>query len=264
MTSILQSQKSFEKKLETMKSKSFFGVTLHFLEGNKILDITLGIYELDERHTSEYIAEMLKKLCQEWKIPDEKISCVVTDGAANMVKAIDIAFGKQRHIICFAYILNLVVTKAIERSAELCQIIKKVKDIVKWFKQSVIASDVLWKAQKDERGENQLTLKQNVVTRWNSTFSMLQRFLKLRVHINTIVNIDISAPTMLSAREIKEIEAVVNLLQSLESATREISGSKYTTSSIVIPFVGNIQMSVKKIIVDNCPIAAIFKDNFST
>ena len=35
----------------------------------KIVDATVdttGVYEIDELHTSKYIAKIVKKLCQEW------------------------------------------------------------------------------------------------------------------------------------------------------------------------------------------------------
>lgn len=244
---------------KTMNSRSFLGVTVHFLEGNGILDATLGIYELSERHTAEYIADCLKNMCKEWKITEEKIMCVVTDGAANMIKAIDLAFGKRKHIICFAHLLNLIVTKALEQVVELTGIIKKVKDIVRWFKQSVVASDLLRKAQKEE--DPPLLLKQDVITRWNSTYYMLERFLKLRVHVNTIVNTEVSAPPMLSAIEMRELEAVINLLQPFEYATKEISASKYTTGSIIIPLVRNVHRCLERTEVGDFPLATSLKSN---
>jgi hypothetical protein len=61
---------------ETMRNKSFLGVTLHFFEENEIYTATLGVYELEERHTADYIAESWEKVCNEWGIKKEKISCV--------------------------------------------------------------------------------------------------------------------------------------------------------------------------------------------
>jgi hypothetical protein len=46
-----------------MRNKSFLGVTLHFLEENEIYNATLGVYELEERHTADYIAESWEKVC---------------------------------------------------------------------------------------------------------------------------------------------------------------------------------------------------------
>ncbi|CAH1113868.1 unnamed protein product [Psylliodes chrysocephalus] len=93
---------------DSMQMRSFLGVTAHFGANIEFNSVTLGVYELDMRHTSEYIAEMLLNICKEWGIKNDQVSAVVTDNAANMVKAIDIAFEKKKHIPCFAHTLNLV------------------------------------------------------------------------------------------------------------------------------------------------------------
>ncbi|KAF2899429.1 hypothetical protein ILUMI_06747 [Ignelater luminosus] len=134
---------------ETMSMRSFLEITAHFGVGNELLSITLGVYQSNERHTSEHIAEMLLKTCTEWGIDRDKISYLVTDNAANMVKAIDLAFGKK-HIPCFAHTLNLVAQNSMQQCTELQSLITKVKDIVTWFKQSNIASNELRKATQKE------------------------------------------------------------------------------------------------------------------
>ncbi|CAH1099724.1 unnamed protein product [Psylliodes chrysocephalus] len=135
---------------ETRNTKSFLGVTLHFCEDIKLYTATIVIVELEERHTGEYIAEALNNVCQQWRISSERVSAVVTDGAANMCKAIDIAFGKKKHLHCFAHQLNLVAEKSIKSVEELEILISKIKSIVTFFEQSVHASDELRKAQKEE------------------------------------------------------------------------------------------------------------------
>ena len=53
-----------------------------------------------------------KLVCNEWSISNEKIAKVVSDDAANTTKAIDLSFGKKRHINCFAHQLNLVADRS--------------------------------------------------------------------------------------------------------------------------------------------------------
>lgn len=213
---------------DTMQTRSFLGVTMFFFDGDKIDSITLGVYDLTQSHTAEYIASMLLQCCEEWGIDTGKVQAVVTDAGANIVKAVEIAFGKKYHIPCFAHMLNLVAQKSIEKTVDLPELINSVKKIVTWFKQSVVASDEL-------RKESDLKLIQDVSTRWNSTFYMIERFLKLRPAINTIINCHASAPPMLTARDIIDLNDICEILRPIEAATREVCGEKYVTCSKVIP-----------------------------
>jgi hypothetical protein len=79
---------------DTMQTRSFLRVTIHFADKMKISSITLGVYDLTERHTANYLAEKLTETCERWNIKKEKITAVVTDSGANIVKAVDIAFEK--------------------------------------------------------------------------------------------------------------------------------------------------------------------------
>ncbi|KAF2882058.1 hypothetical protein ILUMI_24106 [Ignelater luminosus] len=221
---------------ETMSMRSFLGITAHFGVGNELLSITLGVYQSNERHTSEHIAEMLLKTCTEWGTDRDKISSVVTDNVANMVKAIDLAFGKK-HIPCFAHTLNLVAQNSMQQCTELRSLITKVKDIVTWFKQSNIASNELRKATQKET-----KLIHEVPTRWNS---MIERFLELRTIVNDIIIRYKNAPPMLTASELSILFSVLQVLRPIEAATKEVSADKYCTSSKIIPLIHCLLLKIK-------------------
>ncbi|XP_037823636.1 E3 SUMO-protein ligase ZBED1-like [Lucilia sericata] len=192
--------------------RSFLGVTAHFGISTEFLSITLGVYHLYERHTSEYLSTVITKVCNEWGFPKDKVTAVVTDNAANMTKAEELAFGKKKHIPCFAHTLNLVAQKVLNIS-ELQALVTKIKNIVAFFKQSCVASDELRKTTKADA-----KLIQDVPTRWNSTFYMIERFLELRNAVSDILLRHKTAPPMLTA-------------------TKEISGDTYCNSSKVIQLV---------------------------
>ncbi|CAK1602973.1 unnamed protein product [Parnassius mnemosyne] len=213
---------------ETMSMRSSFRNNSNFSVGNDLFSITLSVYQSNERHTSEHITQMLLDTCTEWGIDKNKVSAVVTDNAANMVNAVDIAFGKK-HILCFAHTLNLVVQNSMQQCTELRNLINKVKDIVTWFKQSNIASNELRKATQKET-----KLIKEVPTRWNSIYYMIERLLELRTVINTIIIRHKNAPPMLTASELSILSSVLQLLRPIEAGTKEVSGDKYSSSSKVI------------------------------
>ncbi|KAI8116921.1 Zinc finger BED domain-containing protein 1 [Lucilia cuprina] len=112
--------------------RSFLGVIAHFGISTEFQSITLGVYHLDERHTSEYLSTVITKVCNEWDFPKDKVTAVVTDNAANMTKAVELAFGKKKHIPCFAHTLNLVAQK-VPNISELQALVTKIKNIVTFF-----------------------------------------------------------------------------------------------------------------------------------
>lgn len=213
------------------QTRSFISVTVHFYDENNdrlIFSGTIGVFMIEDRHTGEKIANELKLVCTEWNISHENVIAVVTDNAANITLAIEIGFGKNKHIPCFAHTLNLVIEKGLANSQEATNLIFKIKSIVSWFKHSVVASDEL-------RRKTEKKLIQSVETRWNSVYYMIDRFLELRPIVNEIVNQYTSAPPMLNAAEIEVLKEIKDILEPLEAATTEISGQHYVTGSVAIP-----------------------------
>eukprot|EP00102_Acyrthosiphon_pisum_P022673 XP_016659883.1 PREDICTED: zinc finger BED domain-containing protein 4-like [Acyrthosiphon pisum] len=205
-----------------IQTRSYLGITVHFANTSTftLKSGILGVYDLSERHTSDYIAVKLKEACFEWEIPMKSVTAVITDGAANMTKSIELAFGRNHQIPCFAHTINLIAERSLSNVAELTKLISNVKSIVTWFKHSVVGSDDL---RKLTGGDGKLI--QEVSTRWNSTFYMLQRFISLRPFVNEILNKNIKAPEMISAQSVLDITEVIE-------ATRELCVEFYVTSSI--------------------------------
>jgi len=133
----------------------------------------------------------------------------------------------------------LVAQNAIAKVIDLSLLIKNVKSIVTWFKHSVVASDEPRKVPNSK-------LIQEVPTRWNSTFYMLERFICLRRFINDILNRNISAPPMVIAKDIEKIIEIITLLRPLEVATKELCGEQYFSSSMVIPIVHLLETKINE------------------
>ncbi|KAJ8961313.1 hypothetical protein NQ314_005962, partial [Rhamnusium bicolor] len=62
---------------ETLNTIGFLGVTAHFYFDSKLNSVTIGVYELSENHTGDYLGNCLRNICEEWNIPLQKITAVV-------------------------------------------------------------------------------------------------------------------------------------------------------------------------------------------
>lgn len=233
---------------ETKNTTSFLGVTCHYLWQQKLKTLTIGLVELSERHNAEYLSNELKKICDEWNIKEEKIVAVITDNGANIVKAVAEMFGKNKHIPCFAHTLDLVAQKIFEKCDNLKKIIENVKRIVTYFKHCVQATDELRKAQS---GKVALKLIQSCPTRWNSTFYMLERFLKLCEYVAPILISHTNAPDMISGAEKHILLQVIQVLKPIEKASKEVSGEQYLTASKIIPIINCLNKEMEHLELDN-------------
>ena len=116
--------------------------------------------ELPGNYTAEHLAEAIKECLSEWEIQDSKISCVMTDNASNIVKAIDQLL-KWLHLHCFGHTLNLAV-KDVLAIPRVHQVVSKCSHIVTYFEGQA----------KLEREANCLRPLQHSMLETNSTYSI--------------------------------------------------------------------------------------------
>lgn len=107
----------------------------------------IGVIELNESHTANYISQEMLKCLSEWDIPIDKIMAVVSDNGANITKAVKDSFGTYKYVPCFAHTINLIVEKSISNTTSLIDLLSNVREIVKHFKRSTFLSDELRKKQ---------------------------------------------------------------------------------------------------------------------
>ncbi|KAF7641585.1 hypothetical protein LDENG_00276790 [Lucifuga dentata] len=180
---------------------SFMAVTCHYIEENFMLTSELlDCFSFTDRHTSDNLAAELQRISSEWGVKDKVVACM-SDNASNTKGAIKKAGWK--HVPCFAHTLNLIVREGLKHIQDL---VTKVKNIVEYVHRSTVATERL-RATQQQMGLEQLKLKQDVITRWNSTYYMLRRFQQQK-------------------------EAIIAILAQPESSSLDIRGVGYTSRCV--------------------------------
>lgn len=220
------------------KTCSLLSFTAHFVVGPKRLKVILGAMVLDEDHTGAVLADKLLELAREYHI-EKKIHMAIRDNAANMGAATRIA--NFTALGCVAHTLQLVIHDALFKQVIVKNIITKCRKIVGHFKKSEQASRYLNRFQ-ETCSLPKHTLVQDVETRWNSTYLMLERLSEQRSAINLymVERGGIETPTV---DEWEIIKNLVVVLKSFYQATLDISADS-ASISLIIPLVAMLNQKL--------------------
>jgi hypothetical protein len=150
------------------------------------------------------------------------------DNGANIVKGVNDA--NLRSAGCFAHTLQLVYHKSIKKQASVNELVSKSRNIVSKFNRSSKNSTLLHDKQV-EQNISPRKLIQDVATRWNSTYYMLERLYQLKSVIGSL-STDIDFEN-LSANEWNILPGVLALLKPLEEVTKMISREDCIISEVI-------------------------------
>lgn len=218
-------------------NESYLAVTAHYIADDTVLKSHLiACDKYDGRHTSENLCSFLKDVMKEYNI-ENKITAVVSDNAANITAAIRL--GQWRGVSCFAHSLNLVVQTALK---EVNDIVTRVKRVVEYFHKSTQGTRKLKETQKHMELP-ELKLKQDVVTRWNSTYDMVNRIVLIKDAV--ISTLSLTRPDLALTPEDWEIlKDVIPVLEPFYEVTKEISSEKNVTLSKVLVLCNLLECSI--------------------
>ena len=223
-----------------VRNDSLISLTAHWLSPHsfKRKSTMLNASLIPGSHTGDAIRMKCEEMIGNWDIQKSQLHCFVVDNAANMKKAI--VDGGYTHVGCFAHTLQLVINDGILSQRYVQDILAKCRRIVGHFKHSQLAYSRL-KVIQTNLGMPQLCLKQDIVTRWNSTLYMLQSIIAQKVALAAYTTENDDIP-QLSSHQLEIIDKVITVLQPVEDITKSISSEKASVS-VIIPFVRALRRS---------------------
>ncbi|KAH7948925.1 hypothetical protein HPB49_003563 [Dermacentor silvarum] len=137
---------------------------------------------------------------------------------------------------------------------DLRPLLMKVKRIVRFFRTSDVASRLLVEMQlQDGKQEHDaIKLIQEVRTRWNSCYYLLERFLKLSEPVSRVLlqlqrergATRRKPPNLISGDQFDVLSEVKDLLKPLEEATLMVSKGRSVTLNDVIPMVYGLKQGI--------------------
>ncbi|XP_022535823.2 zinc finger BED domain-containing protein 4-like [Astyanax mexicanus] len=228
----------------SINMEAYLAVTCHYVdsEDHTLCTSMLGVQQFPQQHTAENMAQVTKNLMEEWAIA-KKVTCLVTDAAANMIACVRKL--QIRYTICIAHSLNLTVRKSCDQIETFTDIRHKTRQIVTYFRTSTTAKEKLTRVQLQMGGPVKKLINE-VSTRWNSTYLMLERIVEQKESVLvSLASLKSDLPP-LTTDDYKIIEETLCVLAPFNQVTVELSEEKRVSGSKVIPMLKMLHHSLQR------------------
>nr|XP_023923314.1 zinc finger BED domain-containing protein RICESLEEPER 2-like [Quercus suber] len=221
---------------------------------NDLVKIVLNFCHMPPPHNGVSLFEKVYKLLSMWGI-ENKIFCVTLDNASSNDVSIDmlrtqlinkkalVCNGEFFHLHCCAHILNLVVQDGLK---EIDVVVQKIRESIKYVRGSQERKKGFYESVKQMDFAGKKGLRQDVPTRWNSTFLMLQSALYYRRAFQHLELTDYNFKHCPTVDKWKKVEKIKNFLVVFYDATLVFSGTKYPIANLYFPQVFIVYFTLKK------------------
>ena len=169
---------------------------------------------------------------EKWNIPKVKVHVVVRDNVRNMAKAAG-EFGVLS-LPCMAHTLQLAVNGGALSHRNISDALAVGRRLVGHFKDSPLACSKLEDIQKELKMRVK-KLQQDVPTRWNSTYYIMQSLVEQKRAKSAFADDDYELPATQKLRGTQWgiLEKMIPLLQPFEQLTKDISSAQATAADVI-------------------------------
>lgn len=219
-------------------SDGYLALTAHYVDENWTLQKQiLTFHHVPPPHNGPVLAERVIHFLKEWGI-DKRVFTITLDNASyndglvgslkQHLRLTDSLFadGMFLHIRCGAHILNLIVQSGLKVIGEA---VTNVRESVKYVRSSEARKLKFAECMVRKGGK---ILRQDVVTRWNSTYLMLECAIKQKVSFCTLSVLDTNFTTCPSEEEWSLVERITKFLKPFYDITTLFSGYRYPTANL--------------------------------
>ena len=158
-------------------TNSFLSLTAHFIVESSMekKDVMLCAWRFYESHTGNNISGAILSHVRQWDIED-KIVCVLRDNASNMVAAMNSA--NLKSLPCLAHSLQLIIKDGVLMQPAVQKLLTTARSLVGHYHCSNSSFQNFKKIQSQLNLPDHVLI-QDVTSRWNSSYYMLERLEKL-------------------------------------------------------------------------------------
>ncbi|KAH9754467.1 BED-type domain-containing protein [Citrus sinensis] len=234
------------------QKKWYMVVTGHFVDKSwRLQSRILRFIYLPASHTAEFLSEAFFKCMLDWNV-DRRISVVTLDNCSTNDAIVDrlmglisvdsmLMGGNFFHMRCVTHILNLIVKDEMKVIEEW---IKKIRDSVAYWTGTPKRVETFEMAARQLQVKCEKKLVLDCVTRWNSTYVMLDVAVKYKIVFSRLQQRDKHYTSLPTDEEWEMAEKMLEYLLPFYSMTELFSGTQYPTSNLFFPMICEMRINL--------------------